>query len=191
METIGELPVLRFGKQSDWEIWLDSHFDHAGVWLKLAKKNTNGSSLSYADAVETALCYGWIDGQLQKYDHEYYIQRFTPRRARSAWSKINTDKVAQLIADNKMQPSGLRAVEAAKADGRWAVAYAPASGMTIHADLLVALQKNPQAETFYNTLSQANKYAIYYRLQSINTAAARLKKIETIVAMLERAETFH
>lgn len=175
-----ELPVVLFETAGAWQSWLDSnHRQPTGAWLKIAKKASGLPSVSYDEAVEIALCYGWIDGQKKAFDDKYWIQKFTPRRPRSIWSLVNTERVKKLIASGKMQPAGLAQVEAAKADGRWDAAYAPQSSAEMPADFIAALEQNPKAKQFYATLNSSNRYAIFFRLNDAKrpeTRAARLAK---------------
>lgn len=186
------LPVLAFPDAQSFEQWLDRQTaDTAGLWLKLAKKAANKRSLTKAEAIDAALCHGWIDGQLDKYDDEHWLVRFTPRKAGSKWSQVNARRAAQLVAEGRMREAGMAQIEAAKADGRWAAAYAPASSATVPDDLQKALDANPRAATFFATLSGANRYAILYRIGAVKRAETRARKIAEFVAMLERGETVH
>jgi uncharacterized protein YdeI (YjbR/CyaY-like superfamily) len=187
-----DLPILPFSSQADWESWLEeNHADAAGLWLKIAKKASGIATVSYAEALDTALCFGWIDGQRGRLDDEWFLQRFTPRRARSRWSQINRAKVEQLIADGRMRPAGLREIERAKADGRWEAAYASQSTIEVPDDLQQALDANPAAKEFFATLSGSNRYAVLYRIHDAKRADTRTRRIEKFVAMLARGETIH
>lgn len=178
-------PVIAFESPAAWEEWLArEHASQNGVWVKIAKKATGIPTVTHAEALEVALCYGWIDGQRKSFDEQWFIQRFTPRRARSNWSKINRDKVERLIAEGKMQPAGLREIERAKADGRWDAAYDPPSVATVPDDLQRALDANPAAAAFFATLNSQNRFAILYRVQDAKRAETRARRIETFVAML-------
>jgi uncharacterized protein YdeI (YjbR/CyaY-like superfamily) len=184
--------MLLFATQHDWETWLDEH--HAGsngAWLKIAKKQAGTTSVSYAEALDGALCYGWIDGQKAALDDQYWLQKFTPRRAKSAWSKVNCDKAEALIAEGRMRPAGLRQVELAKADGRWDQAYASQSKVTVPDDLQSELDKNPDAQAFFKTLDSVNRYAILYRIQTAKRAETRAARIRKFVDMLSRHEKIH
>ena len=161
-----------------------------GVWLRLYNKNAPEPGLSYLEAVEVALCFGWIDGQAKKYDDVSRLQRFTPRRARSVWSKINTERAERLIDSGRMRPEGLAAIEAAKADGRWSQAYDPPSKAAIPDDFLVELRKNKKASAFFATLNKRNTYSVVYRLQTAKTSATRAKRIRAMIEMFERGEKF-
>jgi len=192
MEAYKDLPVLFFTDQPEWEQWLAEHFTEPnGVWLKFAKKGSGIVSLSYDPALNVALCYGWIDGQTKSLDETYYLQKFTPRRPKSTWSKRNVGIVEQLIKEGKMQPAGQAAIDAAKADGRWDLAYDSASNMTMPKDLQVALDANPKAKAFYETLNKTNNYSILWRIQTAKRPETRAARIEELVAMLERGEKPH
>ncbi len=184
------LPIVQLEDQQALRQWLeDNHDTVAGAWLKLAKKGAPVPTVTYAEAVETALCYGWIDGQLRRFDEHYYLQRFTPRRPRSRWSQVNRAKAEQLIADRRMRPPGLRQVQAAQADGRWAAAYPPASQAAVPEDLRQALQRHPQAEGFFETLTGAKRYAFLYRLHNVKDPKARGERIARYVEMLAAGRT--
>jgi len=180
-----ELPVVPFGSAAAWEAWLEEH--HAaseGLWLKISKKDSGIESVSYAEALDVALCYGWIDGQKGRFDEKFWLQRFTPRRPRSKWSKVNREKVAGLIEAGRMKPAGLREVEKAKSDGRWEAAYEPQSRATVPDDLRRALDENREASAFFETLDGANRYAILYRIADAKRPETRARRIEKYVAML-------
>jgi len=184
--------ILEFKTQKDWQKWLDrNHSQQEGVWLKFAKKNTGVKTVSYTEALEEALCFGWIDSQVQKFDEVYYLQKFSPRRAKSVWSKINRDKIERLIAEGKMRPAGLAQVEAAKADGRWDAAYDAQSTAEIPDDFKKALGKNKKAAQFYETLTKANKYAIIWRLHHSKRPETRERNIKKFIDMLESDQKFH
>lgn len=185
-----ELPVLFFADPDEWEQWLAAeHATAHGVWLKFAKKATGIRSLNHAGALDVALCYGWIDGQARGLDDQYHLQRFTPRRPRSKWSKINREKVAALQAAGRMQPAGLAEVERAKADGRWDAAYDPPSTATVPPDLQEALDQNPAAAAFFATLTGSKRYAFLYRIQDAKRPETRARRIATFVDLLNRGET--
>jgi uncharacterized protein YdeI (YjbR/CyaY-like superfamily) len=188
-----ELPVLTVADAAAWRSWLDAHHgDQTGVWLVLAKKGiTQPTSLTYDQALEEALCQGWIDGQVRRGDERTYQQRFTPRRTRSQWSSRNVGLVERLTAVGRMQRAGLAEVERAKADGRWAAAYAGQATIEVPIDLSAALRANRDAQAMFDTLSSQNRYAILYRIQNARRADARTRRIEQFVAMLARGETFH
>jgi uncharacterized protein YdeI (YjbR/CyaY-like superfamily) len=191
-EQRGGLPILAFRDGEAFEHWLGQQpADAAGVWLKLAKKSAGQRGPTKSDAIDAGLCHGWIDGQLDQYDDSHWLVRFTPRKARSKWSQVNTKRATELLAEGRMRPSGLAQIEAAKADGRWAAAYAPASSATVPADLQDALDASPEAADFFATLKGANRYAILYRIGSVKRPETRARKIAEYVAMLERGETIH
>jgi uncharacterized protein YdeI (YjbR/CyaY-like superfamily) len=188
----GEYPILHFSGPDEWSVWLDAHHaDARGVWLRLAKKASPLTSVSYAEALEVALCYGWIDGQKKRYDEDSSLQKFTPRGKRSIWSKVNVEKVERLIREGRMKPAGLAAVESAKADGRWARAYDSARAATVPGDLQAALDANPRAKAFFETLKGASRYAVLFRVQTAVKAETRARRIAQFVAMLERGEAPH
>jgi len=192
MKNIDDLPILSFETQQDWETWLaEHHTDSKGIWLKIAKKETGIASVNYSEALDSALCYGWIDGQKAAFDDRYWLQKFTPRRAKSGWSKVNCDKAMALIAEGRMQPAGLRQVELAKADGRWESAYHSQSRITVPEDFQSELDKNPQAKEFFGTLNSANRYAILYRLQTAKRLETRTARIQKFIEMLARNEKIH
>lgn len=192
METLKDLPILLFKSEDDWRLWLGKNYSQSqGVWLKIAKKDSGVTSVSYLEALDQALCYGWIDGQLQRYDQQYYLQKFTPRRPKSIWSKANIAKTATLIAEGKMQPSGLAAIEHAKQNGQWQRAYDSSSSMSTPADFQAALDKNPTAKEFFRTLKKANTYAFNWRVQTAKTAEIRQSRIEKFIQMLNNHEKLH
>lgn len=191
-EMRANLPIQLFAAQATFEEWLGQQQEGAaGAWLRMAKKGAAITSLTKAEAIDAALCHGWIDGQLDKYDTESWLIRFTPRGSRSKWSEVNRTRAGELIAAGRMRPRGLAAVEHAKADGRWAAAYAPASTATVPDDLAEALARSPKAEAFFATLTGANRYAVLYRIGAVKRAETRARKIAAFVAMLERGETVH
>ena len=192
IEQRSGLPVLTFPDPKSFEEWLDQQpADAAGAWLKLPKKAAGKTGLTKTEAIDAALCHGWIDGQLDKYDERYWLVRFTPRKARSQWSQVNKRRAIELVAEGRMRKLGLAQIEAAKRDGRWASAYAPASAAIVPADLQDALNGNPKAAKFFATLKGANRYAILYRIGSVKRPETRARKIAEYVAMLERGETIH
>jgi uncharacterized protein YdeI (YjbR/CyaY-like superfamily) len=189
---MADLETRSFKSKKAWEAWLEkNHASSPGLWLKIAKKDTGVTTVTHPEALESALCFGWIDGQRNKLDDVYFLQRFTPRRPRSNWSRINRDKAETLIKTGEMRPAGLREVEAAKADGRWARAYEGQRTIEVPDDLAAALKKNRRAREFFETLTGSNRYAILYRIQDAKRAETRARRIEQFVAMLERGETFH
>ena len=192
METLAHLPILLCDSPRAWEDWLDEHQAQPhGVWLKLAKKGAGVVSVSYAEALDVALCYGWIDAQKKAYDDSFWLQKFTPRRPKSVWSKVNTEKVTQLIASGRMQPAGLREVEAARRDGRWEAAYQPQSTLSVPADLRAELERHPEAQAFFNTLNKVNRYAICYRVETARKPETRRARIEKFIAMLENHDMLY
>jgi len=187
-----ELPVLTFASQEAWRAWLHDHWtDQAGLWLKLAKKASGIPTVTYAEALDVALCYGWIDGQKKSFDESYFLQKFTPRRARSLWSQVNRDKVADLIVRGLMQPQGLAEIERAKADGRWEAAYASPRNTVPPDDLLAALAASPKAEAFFEGLNKTNRYAIVTQIQLAKLPQTRAARIAKFVAMCERGERLY
>ena len=184
-------PTL-FKSAKAFETWLKkNHATSDGLWLKLAKRGASEPSVTYAEAVEIALCWGWIDGQKKGLDQQYFLQRFTPRRARSTWSKINVDKVAALIEAGRMQAPGRAQIEAAKADGRWARAYDGARTSVVPEDLSAALEAEPRAKAFFATVSAANRFAVLWRIQAALKPETRAKRITQLVDMLARGETLN
>lgn len=192
MAATKEFPTLPFASASAWEEWLAEHHAQAdGVWIKMAKKASGIASVTHDEALDVALCYGWIDGQCKGLDATYFLQKFTPRRPKSLWSKRNIDKIAALTAAGRMRPPGLAEVAAAQEDGRWDVAYDSPKNMVVPDDLLQALASNERARAFFDTLNQANRYAIVWRLQTAKQPATRQRRFAAIIAMLEKGETFH
>jgi uncharacterized protein YdeI (YjbR/CyaY-like superfamily) len=178
--------------RAEWESWLAAHHDRSsGVWLGLAKKGSGISTPTYQEALEAALCFGWIDGKKAARDAKTWAQRFTPRGRRSIWSKLNVEKASALIAQGKMKPAGLAAIEAAKKDGRWDAAYASQRVAGVPDDLQAALDASPKANAFFATLSSANRYSILFRIQTAKKVEKRRERIARFVAMLERHETLH
>ena len=188
-----ELPELVVADASAWREWLVRHHtDSSGVWLRLAKKaRTEPTSLTYDQALEEALCFGWIDGQIRRGDESSYPQRFTPRRARSVWSNRNTSIVDRLMAEGRMQPAGIAEVERAKADGRWKAAYDGQASMDVPADLAAALASEPKALDMFKILTSQNRYAVLYRINAAKRGDTRARRIERFVAMLARGETVY
>lgn len=184
--------MLHFDHQGAWAQWLAAHHaESSGVWLRHAKKGAPRDSVPHADALEVALCFGWIDGQRKSLDEHYWLQRWVPRGAGSIWSKINRDKALRYIEEGKMQPAGLREIERARADGRWDAAYDPASKSEIPADLQAAFDAHPGAAEFFAGVSAQNRYAVLFRIQTAKKPATRAKKIALYAAMLARGETLH
>lgn len=184
--------IMLFRTYGEWEHWLEKNFEKEdGIWVRFAKKNSGLTSISYAEAVDVALCFGWIDSLVNKYDDKSYIQKFTPRRKRSIWSKINREKIEKLTQLGKMRPAGLAQVEAAKADGRWAAAYDAPSTSTIPDEFMVELAKNKKAKEFFATLTKSNVYAIAWRLQTAKKPETRARRTKAIIAMFARGEKLH
>ncbi|HMI09405.1 MAG TPA: YdeI/OmpD-associated family protein [Candidatus Saccharimonadales bacterium] len=187
-----ESPIILFESLADWEAWLTKHYaDEQGVVMKIAKKGSGIKSITQPEALDGALCYGWIDGIRRGLDDKHYLQKYTPRRPKSTWSKVNVEKIAQLTATGRMQPSGIEAVEAAKKDGRWDAAYDSQKNMMIPDDFQAALDKNLAAKSFYETLNKTNTYAILFRLHMAKKPETRQARIEKFIGMLERGEKIH
>ncbi len=187
-----DLPVLFFETSDAWMKWLEkNHSDSPGLWLRFYKKNSGIPSINYDLALDEAICFGWIDGQVKSFDEWSYLQKFTPRRARSVWSKRNIENVMRLEKEGRMRPSGTREAEAAKTDGRWNIAYDSPSGMTIPDDLMEALSKDSKSAEFFNNLNRANKYAITWRLQTAKKPETREKRMKAILGMLSKGRKFH
>jgi uncharacterized protein YdeI (YjbR/CyaY-like superfamily) len=185
------LPVATFASAEEWEAWLEANHAGEGVWIKLAKQGTGIATVRHPEAVELALCFGWIDGVRRRLDHTWFLQRFTPRRARSRWSRINRDAAERLIAEGRMRPAGLAEVERARADGRFEAAYAGQRTAEIPEDLQRELDARPAVRERFGTLSSQNRYAILYRLQDAKRPETRARRLATFVAMLEAGETIH
>jgi uncharacterized protein YdeI (YjbR/CyaY-like superfamily) len=187
-----DLPIQLFADRTAFREWLSAnHASHRGLWLRVAKAASPLKSVTYAEALDVALCFGWIDGQKKSHDADSFLQKFTPRQKRSAWSKRNRDHVARLIEAGEMHPAGLAAVEAARADGRWDRAYDSARTVTVPDDLQAALDANPEAKAFFETLKGTNRYSILYRIQTAVKPETRARRIAEFVAMLGRGETLH
>ncbi|MBD8880212.1 YdeI/OmpD-associated family protein [Rhodanobacter sp. 7MK24] len=185
-------PTLTFSSQAEWESWLELNGSSAaGAWLRLAKKTAERPTISYAEAVESALCHGWIDGQKKAENEHHWLQRFTPRTAKSIWSKINKAKAEILITAGRMHPTGLREIERAKQDGRWDAAYSSASTSIVPDDLQQALEANKKAKAFFATLDSQNRYAILFRIQNVKKAETRAKKIAGFIEMLANGKKIH
>lgn len=185
-------PVILFAQPQDWAGWLQEHHTtSSGVWLRLAKKGSGIQSVTYVEALDVALCYGWIDGQKKTYDDVSWLQKFTRRGAKSVWSKINREKVQALIERGEMQPAGLQAVESAKQDGRWDAAYDSARTATVPDDFQAELDRHPEAQAFFATLNSANRYAMLWRIQTAKKAETRIKRINEFIRMLENREKLY
>ena len=184
-ETKKGLPIIPFASQEDWEAWLEeNHRTAEGLWLKIAKKNAGVDSVTFAEALDGALCYGWIDSQGGAYDENFYLQRFTPRRPRSKWSMKNRKRATELIEQGRMRDAGLKEVELAREDGRWERAYEGQSTMTVQGDFQQKLDENPAASDFFDTLDGTNRYAILYRIHDAKKPETRARRIEKFIAML-------
>jgi len=182
----------RFATARAWETWLKKqHAASDGLWLLIARAGVKPGSVSYAEALEVALCYGWIDGQKRSLDDQHWLQRFTPRRARSIWSKVNREKVARLVAEGRMQPAGQREIDRARADGRWDQAYDSSRTATVPPDLQAALEARPAAAAFFASLNSANRFAVLWRVQTAKMSTTRERRIATLVDMLARQEKIH
>ena len=192
MSTNSDFKVMAFSSAKVWEHWLaDCHAETGGVWLRFYKKESATLSVSYDEALAVALCYGWIDGQLKKYDDMSWLRKFTPRRAKSIWSKRNCDLAEQLLKSKKMKSAGLKEISAAKADGRWERAYDSPSKMTVPDDFLKQLYRNKKALSFFKTLNKANIYAISWRLQTAKKPETRDERMNTILDMLAKGKAIH
>ncbi|MNS41293.1 hypothetical protein D3C72_736430 [compost metagenome] len=192
MDTFKDLPVMPFESADAWRAWLDAHHaESGGVWVRIHKKASGRPTVTYAEALDEALCYGWIDSTKASWDETSFLQRFSPRKARSVWSQVNRDHVARLTEAGKMRPAGQKAIDEAKADGRWDAAYAPASRMTVPDDLQAALDASPEAKAHFETLNKANRYAILYRVQAVKKAETRLKRIAWAIDLLSKRQTIH
>ena len=187
-----DLEVRGFRSAKAFGAWLArNHGKSHGIWLRLFKKDSGVATVTYQEALEEALCYGWIDGQVRKFDEESWVQRFTPRRARSLWSKRNVGKAEGLIAAGRMQAAGLKQIEAAKADGRWAKAYASPREMKVPEDFLEALAKDAKANAFFRTLNRANCYAIAWNLHNAKKAETRERRMKKYLEMMRKGERIH
>jgi uncharacterized protein YdeI (YjbR/CyaY-like superfamily) len=187
-----DLPIVSFQSSQEWEEWLaENHTQPGGVWLRFFRKGSGRPTVTHDEALDAALCYGWIDGQAKKYDELSWLHKFTPRRAGSVWSRRNTEHVERLTREDRMKPAGLAEVEAAKADGRWTRAYDSSSKMTVPEDFLEEVSKNKEAKAFFKTLNKANTYAIAWRLQTAKKPETREKRMKAILTMLAKGEKFH
>lgn len=192
MSTKHDLPTISFESPDTWEAWLaDHHAASNGVWLKIAKQGSGIQTVSHLEALDVALCYGWIDGQRDRFDADYFLQRFTPRTARSRWSKINCAKATTLMEQGRMQAAGLREVERARADGRWDAAYEGQRAATVPDDLQRALELNDSARAFFSTLDSRNRYAILYRLQDTRNPDTRARRLTKFVQMLNDGQKIY
>lgn len=192
VEKTKTVPILSFESQKAWEKWLSKNYSNAdGIWLRFFKKGSGVQTVVYAEALDVALCYGWIDAQVNKFDELSYRQKFTPRRAKSIWSKRNIEHAERLIKDGKMKEAGFAQIEAAKKDGRWEKAYDSPSTMVMPEDFLKMVSKNKKAKAFFDTLTKANTYAIAWRLQTAKKPETRERRMKALLAMLERGEKLY
>lgn len=191
MTKLNTIPILEFKTSESFETWLVENYDNSnGFWLKIFKKNSGEKTISYAEALDVALCYGWIDGQKQAFDEQAWLQKFCPRREKSIWSKINIGHVERLIQEGRMRPAGLKAIEKAKANGSWEKAYDSQSNMTMPEDFLKELSKNKKAEAFFMGLNKANLFSIGFRLQTAKKQETKEKRMKEIIEMLAKGEKF-
>lgn len=186
-----DLPIKLFRTAGAWEKWLAAHATDKGAWLKIAKKGQGVASVTYDEALDIALCHGWVDGLKRSCDEQYFLQRFTPRRPKSLWSKLNIGRVERLVASGRIAAAGLREIEAAKADGRWQAAYDSASRIEVPDDLAAALAKQPRARKFFEQLDRTNRYAVLWRVQTAKKPETRAARIQKLVAMLAKGEKIH
>jgi uncharacterized protein YdeI (YjbR/CyaY-like superfamily) len=192
IETRQGEPIISFAAQAEWEAWLDAnHATSNGLWMKVAKKDAGVDTVRIPEALDSALCYGWIDGQRVTYDDQFFLQRYTPRRPRSKWSRINRDKVLELERQGRMKPAGLAEVERARADGRWDAAYEGQRNATVPEDLQRALDENPKARGFFATLNSANRFAILFRVQDAKRPETRARRIASFIDMLNVGKTIY
>lgn len=184
--------IKSFENANAWRRWLENnHAKEDGLWLQIFKKASKLPTVSYHEAVDESLCYGWIDGQKKKHDENSYLQKFTPRRPRSIWSKRNVEKVERFLKEKKMEPAGLAEIEKAKADGRWEKAYDSPKHMKIPDDFITALKKDKKAYNFFKTLNKTNTYAIGFRLQTAKKTETRERRMKKILEMMKNEEKFH
>jgi len=188
-----ETPIKSFASSKQWKEWLVMNYSTSnnGIWLRIFKKDSDEATVNYDEALDEALCFGWIDGQKKTYDEKSWLQKFTPRRSKSIWSKRNKTRVAKLIEEKRMQPSGLKEIETAKKDGRWDTAYDSPSQMEIPADFLAILEKDQQTYEFFKTLNKANKYAIAWRLQTAKKPETREKRMQILLKMMKSRQKLH
>jgi len=186
------IPVMAFQSAMEWRTWLTKNAQNSkGIWLKIFKKDSTEKTITYAEALDEALCFGWIDGQKNSFDQQAWLQKFCPRSPKSIWSKVNIEHIERLTKLGKMEPAGLIAVEAAKADGRWDMAYDSSSKMSVPDDFIKELIKDKKAHEFFKTLNKANLYAITFRLQTAKKPETRQKRVKTILDMLSKGQKFH
>lgn len=192
LETFKDQPVLAFASAADWRAWLDRHHaESSGFYMRLYKKGSGMPTVTYAEALDEALCYGWIDAVKNSYNAESWLQKFTPRKARSKWSKVNREHVARLIEAGKMQPAGLAAVEEAKRNGQWEAAYDSPANMAVPEDLQAMLSAHPEAKAFFEGLNKTHRYSFLYRIQTAKKPETRAKWLAWTLDMLKRQETVH
>lgn len=192
MTKLNTIPIMEFKTAETFETWLAKNHDNSnGLWIKIFKKHSGEETITYAEALDIALCYGWIDGQKQAFDKQAWLQKFCPRRAKSIWSKINIGHIERLSNEGRMKPAGLKAVERAKADGTWERAYDPPSKTTIPEDFLKELSKNEKAEAFFRGLNKTNLFSIGFRLKTAKKQETREKRMKEIIEMLEKGEKFY
>jgi uncharacterized protein YdeI (YjbR/CyaY-like superfamily) len=186
METFQDVPIMTFETSADWELWLQGNYElQTGIWMKIARKNSGIVSISLSDALDACLCYGWIDGQRRSYDDKYFLQKYTPRRKKSMWSKVNIEKVAVLTAAGRMQQPGQKAIDEAKADGRWGAAYESQRNATVPPDLEIALSQNNKAKMFFETLTRAERYSVLWRLMTAKNPEMRQSRLHKMIKTLE------
>ncbi len=193
MEKVTETPIKSFPSSKQWKEWLAINYaiSNNGIWLRIFKKNSAEATITYDEALDEALCFGWIDGQKKAYDEKSWLQKFTPRRSKSIWSKRNKTRAIQLIEEKRMQPSGLKEIETAKKDGRWDKAYDSPGQMEIPADFLAILKKDRKAYEFFKTLNKANIYAIAWRLQTAKKPETREKRMQILLEMMKKQQKLH
>lgn len=192
VETLKDLPILSFESREAWRSWLAAqHTQAPGLWIRLYKKGSDLPSITYAEALDEALCYGWIDSTKNKYDADSFLQRFSPRKARSLWSKVNREHVARLIEAGKMQPAGMEAIAEAKRNGQWEAAYDSPSQSGVPGDFQAVLDQHPEARTFFEGLNKTNRYAFCFRIQTAKKPETRARRIEWALEMLLRQEKLH
>src|SRR5689334_14887970 len=192
MPRADSLPSRRFASEQDWAAWLERNHDRSpGLWLRIAKKGANVASVSYPEALDVALCYGWIDGQKRPQSDTFWLQKFCPRTKTGFWSRINREKALALVSAGRMRPPGMAEIERAKSDGRWKSAYDPARASKVPQDLEKALKRNAKARRFFESLDRANRYAILYRLQTAKKAETRARRRADFLKMLERGRKIH
>ncbi len=191
-DPLGGYPIKSFKTQAEWRAWLSKNYaKQDGVWIRMFKKATGKPTVNHAQGIDEALCFGWIDGQSLSHDDESWLQKFTPRRKRSPWSKINVGHAMRLIKEKKMKSAGLKQIEEAKKDGRWELAYHSSRNAEMPADFLKALAKDKKAKAFFDTLNNANRYAIFYRLTTAKKPETRKRRFDLIMDMLAKGQKFH